>query len=130
MRTTLTLFANSNGITGGMFIPVLAIGAVLSAVLGKIAIEYFGLDQSYYSVIIVLGITASIAGIMKMPVTAILFSVEALSCIENVIYVVAVSVVSFGVAEFLGAKSTTECVLEAKIKQKEKNKNYAEVQNT
>lgn len=130
VRTTLTLFANSNGITGGMFIPVLAIGAVLSAVLGKIAIEYFGLSQSYYSVIIVLGITASIAGIMKMPVTAILFSVEALSCIENVIYVVAVSVVSFGVAEFLGAKSTTECVLEAKIKQKEKNKNYAEVQNT
>ena len=117
VRSTLTLSANSNGVTGGVFVPILAIGAVFSALLGRLVGETFGLGGSYYSVVLVLGITACISGMMKMPLTAILFSLEALSCFENILYVIIVAAVTFMITELFGAKSINEHVLEHRIEQ-------------
>ena len=71
VRSTLTLFANTNGITGGIFLPLLSLGAVLASALGQVLVSAFGLSESYYTMILVLGITACISGMMKMPLTAI-----------------------------------------------------------
>ena len=60
VRTTLTLGANASGITGGTFIPVLAIGALVASIMGKVFVAW-GLDSSMYAVIVALGITACIA---------------------------------------------------------------------
>lgn len=122
VRSTLTLCANTNGITGGMFVPLLALGAVLSAVLGQTMESLFGLGHEYYTVILVLGITACIAGMMKMPVTAILFAVEALSCYENIVYVIVVSAVAFIITEIFDAKSINDSVLDDRIKEQRQGK--------
>lgn len=115
VRSTLTLGANSNGITGGMFVPLLALGAVLSAILAKIMTSLFGLGQEYYIVILMLGITACVSGMMKMPLTAIIFSVEALSCYDNMLYVIIVTAVAFIITEIFSAKSINDIVLENHI---------------
>lgn len=112
VRSTLTLSANTNGITGGMFLPLLAIGAVVSALTGKLLIDVFGLSSEFYSVILTLGITACISGVMKMPITAILFAVEALGGGNNILYVVVVSVVAFIITEIFKEKSITDMVVE------------------
>ncbi len=111
VRSTLTLCANSNRITGGIFLPLMAVGALVSAIVAKI-FGYFGLDSSYCTVILVLGIIACIAGMMKMPLTAIVFAVEALSCYDNIIYVIAVAGVAFVITEIFGAESINDRVLE------------------
>lgn len=117
VRSTLTLCANSNGVTGGMFIPILALGAVLSAALGKAMGYAFGLDSEYYMIILVLGITACISGMMKMPLTAIIFSVEALSCYENILYVIVTAAVAFIITECFGVNSINESVLDNRIEE-------------
>ena len=117
VRSTLTLGANTSGITGGTFVPVLALGAVIAAILGKGIIGVFGYGGEYYTAILVLGITACISGMMKMPITAILFAVEALSCYENIIYVVVVSAVSFAITEIFGVQSINDSVLEARVEE-------------
>jgi H+/Cl- antiporter ClcA len=91
VRSTLTLCANTNKITGGMFIPILALGTVLSSLLGEVIEKIFGLEHQYYTVILVLGIVACISAIMKMPLTAIVFAVEALGLYENILYVFTLS---------------------------------------
>lgn len=114
VRSTLTLFASSNSITGGLFLPIMALGAVLSSILAK-SLIWLGLDSSYYTVILVLGITACISSMMKTPLTAILFAVEALSCYENIIYVVIVSAIAFVITEIFRAESINDSVVEHRI---------------
>lgn len=121
VRTTLTLGANANGITGGMFVPLLAIGAVLSCFLAKIMVNC-GLSQEYFSCILMLGIAACVAGIMKMPLTAIIFSVEALSCYNNIFNVIIATAIAFAVTEIFDAKSINDIVLENNIERLNKDK--------
>ncbi len=114
VRSTLTLFASSNSITGGLFLPIMALGAVLSSAVAKILV-LLGLDSSYYTIILVLGITACISSMMKTPLTAIMFAVEALSCHENIIYVVMVSAVAYVITEIFRAESINDSVVERRI---------------
>jgi hypothetical protein len=100
-----------------MFIPLLTLGAVLSSLLGEVIEKLFGLDHQYYTVILVLGIVACISAIMKMPLTAIVFAVEALGLYENIIYVIIVSAVSFVITEIFGAKSINDTVVENRVEE-------------
>ena len=111
VRTTLTLGANVSGITGGTFLPILALGALVASILGKSFVA-LGMDNSLYTVVIVLGITACIAGSMKMPLTAIIFSLEALSCYENIVPVIITAFVAFLITELFGVKSTSDTIIE------------------
>ncbi len=114
VRTTLTLSANTNGITGGIFVPLLALGAVVSAILAKL-LTLAGLPMEQYTLVLMLGITACIAGMMKMPLTAILFSIEALSCSSNLLPIVATAASAYAITEIFGVLSINETVLERKM---------------
>lgn len=114
VRILLTLLANTGGLTGGIFLPLMAIGALVSALLGELMLA-LGLPEEYYSVILVLGITACIAGMMKMPLTAIVFAIEALSAYDNIIHIAIVSIVAFAITEIFEVKSVTDSVLEDRI---------------
>ena len=111
VRTTFTLGANASGITGGTFIPILAIGALVASIMGKTFLAW-GLNASLYTTIVVLGITACIAGAMKMPLTAIVFSLEALSCHNNIVPVIIVSFVAFLITEIFEVKSISDVIIE------------------
>ena len=115
VRTTLTISANTNGITGGIFVPLLALGAVVSAILAKL-LTLTGLPSEQYTLVLILGITACIAGMMKMPLTAIVFSIEALSCSAHLLSVIATAATAYAITEIFGVHSINETVLERKIK--------------
>ena len=111
VRGAVTLLANTSNITGGLFLPILALGTLFSAILGRV-IMLFEPQESYGVIILVLGITACISAMMKMPLTAIVFAVEALSCYENVLYVIIVAIVAYVITEFFGVKSINDKVIE------------------
>ena len=115
VRSILTIFANTCNITGGIFLPIMAIGAVFAALIARLAI-FVGVSEEYYTLILVIGIAACISGMMKMPLTAIVFSLEALSCYENIIPVVVSVVLAFVITEIFGANSITDSVLEHRFK--------------
>lgn len=115
VRSSLTLCSNANRITGGIFLPLLAIGAIVASIIAKTFEATLSLDKSYYSVILVLGIVSCIAGMMKMPLTAIVFAIEALSCYDNILYVIIVSGVTYIITEIFGAESINDRVLEYRV---------------
>ncbi|MBE6606156.1 MAG: hypothetical protein E7635_03865 [Ruminococcaceae bacterium] len=114
VRTTLTLSANITGITGGIFLPIMAIGATLASLIGNVSMS-LGLDKDYYSLIIVLGIGACISGMMKMPLTAIVFSIEALSCSDNLLPVILTAITSYVITEIFNEKSINDSTLEKRL---------------
>lgn len=115
VRSTLTLLANTNKITGGIFIPILTIGALLSSILAPILESAFSISTDFYAVILALGMSACIASLMKMPVTAIAFGVEALGCGENILHLVVVCIIAYVVTEMFGVKSINDKVIEDRI---------------
>lgn len=117
VRATVTLSANTVGITGGIFLPILSLGALLSAAAAGICIDFLGVDETYYILILVLGITACVSGMMKMPLTAIFFAVEALSCADNILPVMIVAALSYAITEIFEAKSINDSVLDSRIKE-------------
>ena len=121
-RSVLMLCANSSGITGGIFLPILSLGALISSLLGRMIQETLGLDHDYYVVILIFGITACISSMMKTPLTAIFFAVEALSCYNNIIYVIAVSAIAFVITEVFEAKSIPDTVLDARVEEQNEGK--------
>lgn len=121
-RAILMLCASSNSLTGGLFIPILALGALISSLIGNGVCALFELGNEYYVVILILGITACISSMMKTPLTAIVFAIEALSCYENILYVIIVSAVAFVITEVFGAKSINDSVLDTRVEEQNDGK--------
>ncbi|MBQ8840305.1 MAG: chloride channel protein [Clostridia bacterium] len=121
VRSTLTLSANKNGITGGMFIPTLALGAIVASIVGKIVLSLGG-GEELYGIIIILGITATMSGVMKTPLTAIVFAIEALSCYENILAIVIVAILSYFVTELFETTSINDTAMEGKIEELNRGK--------
>lgn len=116
VRITLTLLANTNGITGGIFLPILSLGALVAAIFGTLCVKHLGLSPDYYTVILVLGICGCISGMMKMPLTAIFFGIEALGCADNIVPVMLVAVLAYAMTELFGVESINDSVIAARVK--------------
>ena len=114
IRYFLTVGTNVTGITGGLFIPSLALGAAVGALIGKILALTGAISSEYVGVCVTLGMSACMSGFMKMPLTAIAFSLEALGGTNNVIAVIFAVSISYAVVEFTGAKSINDAVIAAK----------------
>ncbi len=121
VRATLTLLANTSGMTGGLFLPIMALGAAFSAIPAEIISRVTG-DSSYHTLILTLGITACISGMMKTPITAIAFAVEALNCHENLIPVIIAAALSFTVTEIFRVESINEHVVESRLEAQRQDK--------
>lgn len=129
VRSGLTLSANICGITGGIFLPILAIAAAAGSLFSEI-FSLFGMSQSFSPAILCLAIGAGIAGMMKMPLTAILFSVEALGLGENLFAVILTMALAYAIPEALGMESITERALEHRKEQLSRGKFFIEEEIT
>lgn len=118
VRMTLMLFANASKMTGGVFVPIMALGAIVASLMGRGIESIFGLS-GFYTAILALGISACISAMMKMPLTAVVFSMEALGCADNILHVVIVVAVSFIITEIFGAKGINDSIVENIVKAQE-----------
>ncbi|MBQ5889903.1 MAG: hypothetical protein IIW73_02990, partial [Clostridia bacterium] len=75
-----------------------------------------GMASEYTTLILALGICGAIAGMMKMPLTAILFAIEALGLSDNILAVIITAAIAFSIPEMIGENSIGEHVLENRIK--------------
>ena len=79
----------------------------------------FGLSNSYYTVILTLGISACISAMMKMPLTAIIFSLETFGCIDNILFIIIAVVTSYVMTEIFGVKGINDSIVNNIIKTQE-----------
>ena len=119
VRMTLTLCANTNKLTGGVFVPILALGAILASVLGRGMETLLGLPSQYYTAILAIGIASCISAMMKMPLTAIIFSLEVFGCTSNVLHIIVAVAVSFIITELFGVKGINDSILKNLVKAQE-----------
>ena len=122
LRALLGSSASSVGITGGTFIPTLAFGALLSSIIAKALIHLGLIDQTYYQVIVLLGMTACFSGMTQTPLTAILFAFEALSLTSNLLSVAIVAILPYIISEIFCPHSVNDEIMEIRVEAEHEGK--------
>lgn len=112
VRMLLLVIATNAGVTGGLFIPSLAFGALIGALLANAFIGLELLPEKYYVLMITVGMASFLSASSRTPITAIAFSIEALGGLSNLLPMIAGITVAYLVIEVSGMPSFTESVVE------------------
>ncbi len=75
LRLFLMVLVTDSGVTGGIFIPTLAIGALSSALIGKFLL-FLGMPEELFVTVLLLGMCAFIGGTLRAPFTAAVLFLE------------------------------------------------------
>lgn len=115
VRALLLIVANNSGITGGLFVPSLAFGAIIGAVCGKAFVAAGIIPDEYYPIMVIIGMAAFLGSCSRTPIMAIAFGIEALDGLSNILPIVIGVTIAYLVIETLGISAFTETVIEAKV---------------
>ena len=114
VRAFLLLIANNADVTGGLFVPTLAFGAILGALCGDILTTAGILPEDYYSVMVVIGVASFLGSASRTPLMALAFAGEALGGLPNLLPIAIGVTVAYLVVETLGIPAFTDTVIESK----------------
>ena len=112
IRSLLMIVANHEGVSGGIFVPTLAFGAMIASLIAEGLIALGAVDGDYYTILIVVGMASFLGASSRTPITAIVFAAEALCVAANVIPVVFGVVVAYLIVEISGKVSFADTVIE------------------
>ena len=114
VRVIFMMVSNTVGITGGIFLPTLAFGAILGTLgaEGCIALNLIG--EEYYTLLVVVGMVSFLGASMRIPITACVFAVEALGGFYNILPIMLAVTAAFMAVEVSGLSDFTSTVIKAK----------------
>ena len=115
VRAVLMIFANNEGVSGGMFIPNLAFGAMIASLISDGLIALNLVDAQHQTILIIVGMASFFAASARTPITAVTFAAEALCVSINVFPVIFGVVVSYMIAELFDKTCFTETVIESRV---------------
>lgn len=126
VKLLMIVMCYNSGATGGLFVPMLAIGALLGGLLGRIFIAA-GLPPQYYKAVVCIAMTTFFGASVRAPITATVLIVEITGFSANFLASIIAIFTAFLVAELLGNRPIYESMLERYAKSENKNKTLEHV---
>ena len=114
VRAIFMMLSNTMGVTGGIFLPTLAFGAILGALCAEVFMVLGLIEAEHYTLLVVIGMVAFLGASSRIPVTACIFAIEALGGFNNLLSVIAAVTVAFLAVEVSGLGDFTATVIKAK----------------
>jgi len=114
-KLLFTCTSFGSGVPGGIFLPILSVGALSGSMIGLIATR-FGVPAEYISDFAVCGMAGALSGSVKAPVTSILLTAEMTGSLVHLFPVAACSFIALFISDFLKVKPIYEELLERTMK--------------
>lgn len=130
IRFFMISFSTSSGATGGVFIPMLSIGALLGALVGKLLVSCHVMDVSLYATVVMLTMSAFMGAATRAPLTALVFMVECTWDFSNLFYVGITVFVSYLICELVKVEPLYDVLLERMLEQQNQGKTHQIVELT
>lgn len=105
-----------SGAPGGIFFPLLILGALLGAVFAMTGAEFFGLDPVYINNFVLLGMTGFFTAIVRAPLTGIILLFEMSGSISQMLSLSIVSVTAYIVATLMRSEPIYDSILKRILK--------------
>ena len=100
-----------SGAPGGMFFPLLVIGAYIGGVFGTVAVSAIGLDPALVYNFVIIAIAGYFAAVVRTPITSIILVAELTGSLVNVIPITIVVIAAYLVAHLLKSNSIFDSLL-------------------
>ncbi len=107
-----SLICFSSGAPGGIFFPMLVLGALAGSACGHVAVLAFGLPASCMVDFVVLGMAGLFAGIVRAPITGIVLVLEMSGSLTQLAGIAICACLATLIANLLGSKPIYESLLE------------------
>ncbi|WP_202117409.1 ClC family H(+)/Cl(-) exchange transporter [Clostridium chromiireducens] len=121
VKFAFTMASFGSGAPGGIFLPLLAIGALIGNVYGEILMHIAHLDSIYINNFIILAMAGYFASVVKSPITGTILITEMTGSFNHLLALAIVSIIAYIVADVLASKPIYEALLE-KFLQNQGNK--------
>ena len=112
LRFGLTMFSYGTGAAGGIFAPLLVLGAQIGLLTGLIAGRFFPAAAPEPTMFAVVGMAAYFTAIVRAPLTGIVLIVEMTGNYSLMLPLLVACFCAYGVADLLGDKPVYEALLE------------------
>ena len=122
LRAVLLIVANNIGVTGGLFVPSLAFGAILGFVCAKGLVTLGLLGEEYTVILTTVGMASFLGASSRIPLTAVAFAVEALCGLSNILPVAVGVTFAYLVIEVVGIEGFSETVIAGRVERERKGK--------
>lgn len=113
-----TMLSFGTGVPGGIFMPMLVIGAAAGAVCGQSLISLGLMEQQYLVNLTAFGMAAYFAAVVKSPVTGSILIMEMTGSFQHMLALIIVSLAAYIVSDMTGGKPVYEELLDRSLRQR------------
>jgi H+/Cl- antiporter ClcA len=106
-----TMMCYGTGVPGGIFMPLLAIGALSGNAFGDIAAQYLHVDPVYVSNFICLAMAAYFSAIVKAPITGCILILEMTGSFDQLLPLITVCMSAYVASDLLEGKPIYDVLL-------------------
>ena len=115
VRAILLILANNVGVTGGLFVPYLCFGAMIGALSANVLISLNLLPPEYHIILVITGMAAFLSAASRTPLTALLFSIEVLCALANLIPIAVGVLFAYLIIELLHVQDLSATIIQTKV---------------
>lgn len=113
VRLIFSTISYGSGLPGGIFLPILTLGAILGALFGKICVDLGIIPQCLIINCVIYSMAGYFACIGKAPFTAILLITEMVGSLQHLMPLAVVSLVAYTVVDILRGRPIYEAMLDS-----------------
>jgi hypothetical protein len=107
-----SLLSYGSGAPGGIFFPLLVLGALTGAIYGNLIVKFTGMDYKFINNFIMLAMAGYFTAIVRAPITGSILITEMTGSFSNLLSLSVVSLVAYSVAYLLESEPIYESLLE------------------
>ena len=123
VRFFMIAFATGSGVTGGVFIPMLSIGALVGSLMAELFV-LLGMPVELYGTVVIITMSAFMGACTRAPITAIVFVVECTWYFSNLFYVAIAVFVSYLICEVFKVEPLYDVLLERMMEKQNHGKKH------
>ncbi|MCL2826487.1 MAG: chloride channel protein [Eggerthellaceae bacterium] len=111
LKFLFSMVSYGSGAPGGIFFPLLVMGAVFGAIFAQLSISFFGVDQALFANLVILAMTGLFTAIVHAPITGIVLLVEMTGSFSHFLPLSVVALTAYVVATLCGGKPIYDSLL-------------------
>lgn len=119
VKFLFTMISYGSSAPGGIFLPLLAIGALIGVAYGYILRDLFGFNQIYIENLMILGMAGYFTAIVKAPITGSVLITEMTGSFTHLLPIGLVCLTAYVVSDLLNSKPIYEELLENMLEKAE-----------
>lgn len=112
LRFGFSMISYGSGLPGGIFLPILTLGALIGAIVGMVFVKAGLLPSIYLPNLIIFAMAGYFAGISKAPFTAVLLITEMVGSLMHLLPLAMVALIAYLVVDLFGGAPIYQSILD------------------